>query len=77
MSFALEYMNVLKMTTAAPSTKSRFGSNPNSAMEQSVERSVEMPVAKPFKMLSAYLITIATIMPPAAFTTTTVTTSRS
>ena len=77
MSLALEYMNVLTTTTAAPSANRMFGSKPNSRTEHSVESSVEIPVANPFKMLSAYLMTIATIMPPRAFTTTTVQTRRS
>ncbi len=63
----LPYMNVARMTRRVPAIKRLPGSRSlRRRYERTDERMMEMEVAKPFRMLSAYLTVRATTSPPKA-----------
>ncbi len=63
----LPYMNVDRMTRSVPAIKRLPGSRSlRRRYERTDERMMEMEVAKPFRMLSAYLTVRATTSPPKA-----------
>ena len=63
----LPYMKVAKMTRIVPKMKRLPGSRSlRRRYERTDERMMEMEVAKPFRMLSAYLTVRATTSPPKA-----------
>ena len=63
----MPYKNVAAITSPVPSRKFSSSSKSwNTTYENKHDKIIEMDVAKPFRMLSAYLITAATSKPPDA-----------
>ena len=58
------YIHVATRTVVEPMTKDGVIRKPNSATDARNERTIERLVAKPFRILSEYLMTIAVISPP-------------
>jgi len=63
----IPYKNVATITSPVPSKKfSSKSKSWNTTNENKHDKMIEMDVAKPFKILSAYLMTAATSKPPDA-----------
>merc|ERR1712146_400345 len=65
-----EYIAVADMTRPTPTRNVNVGTKSRNTNEKRPLTTIAIAVANPFKMLSAYLMTAATMRPPAAWTNT-------